>query len=332
MSRLPAWTSRWRPDGFLLAILLAVGVATLLPATGGAAHGLDWAIRVLIAVLFFMYGGRLAPAEALAGLAHWRLHAVILAFTYLVFPLLGLALLPLQGRALSPELYAGILFLCAIPSTVQSSIAFTSIAGGNVAGAIVSASVSNLLGVVLTPLLVLVLLASGARLELQGGAILDLVLQLLIPFVLGQLSRRWSAGWLAANHRWLKYVDRGVIVLVVYAAFSKGMVERMWSTVGWADIGVLTAILLVLLAAVLWGTLAVARALRFDRGDQIAIQFCGTKKSLATGLPMAVVLFPGQPVGLLVLPLMLFHQLQLMACAVVAQRWARDDPHGATIR
>ncbi len=329
MSRAPVWSPRLRPDGFLLAILLAVGIATLLPATGRAAEGMDWVIRVLIAVLFFMYGGRLAPSEARSGLAHWRLHAVILGFTYVVFPLVGLAMAPLEGRLLSAELYAGVLFLCAIPSTVQSSIAFTSIARGNVAGAIVSASLSNLVGIVVTPLLVLLLLATGGQLTLQGGAVIDLVVQLLIPFALGQLSRRWTAEWLAANHGWLKYVDRAVIVLVVYAAFSKGMVEGMWSAVGWSDIGALAAVLAVLLAALLWGTVAAARLLGFDRGDQIAIQFCGTKKSLATGLPMAVVLFPGQPVGLLVLPLMLFHQLQLMACAVVAQRWAREAPPGA---
>ena len=275
-----------------------------------------------IAVLFFMYGGRLEPSEALAGLRHWRLHLVILAFTFVAFPLLGLALSPLSGNLLSPALYAGILFCCLVPSTVQSAIVLTSTAGGNVAGAIVAASASNLLGVVLTPLLAAFVMHTSGSAGIDPSAVLDLFAQILLPFVLGQLSRRWTAAWLKRNHRWLKHVDRMVIVLVVYSAFSKGMNEGMWGLVGVSDMVVLILVCAAILALMLVLTIKVAGWLRFDRADRIAIQFCGTKKSLATGLPMAVVLFAGQPVGLMVLPLMVFHQLQLMVCAVLAQRYA----------
>lgn len=330
---VPAVLAKVRIDGFLLSILAAVAVATLLPAGGAFAAGFDVAVKVAIAVLFFMYGGRLEPREALAGLRHWRLHLTMLAFTFVAFPLLGLALRPLGGRLLPDVLFAGVIYLCALPSTVQSSITFTSIARGNVAGAIVAASVSNLVGVFLTPLIVALTMATGGHARFDAGAVLDLCLQILAPFVLGQLSRRWTASWLAANSGWLKLVDRGVIVAVVYSAFSRGRQDHMWSLVDWQDLVALLVVVLAILALMLWATAAAARALRFDRADCIAIQFCGTKKTLATGLPMAIVLFPADQVGLLVLPLMLFHQAQLMVCSVVAQRYAHEaaasaPPHG----
>lgn len=328
MGRVSAPARRLLPkfDGFVVSILLAVVVASVLPAGGAVAVGFDWAVKVAIALLFFMYGGRLEPREALAGLRHWRLHLVILAFTFVVFPIVGQALRLLEGWLLPEVLLAGVLYLCAIPSTVQSSIAFTSIAKGNVAGAIVSASASNLLGVVLTPLIVVLTMGTAGHVALHVGAVWDLVLQILLPFVAGQLSRPWTADWLLSNKNWLKYVDRGIIVAVVYSAFSRGIQEGMWTLIGLRDLLVLLLVVLLVLAFMLWLTAASARRLGFDRGDRIAIQFCGTKKSLATGLPMALVLFPGQPVGLLVLPLMLFHQVQLMACSVLASRYAREVP------
>ncbi|WP_040157557.1 bile acid:sodium symporter family protein [Mobilicoccus massiliensis] len=325
MSASPSLWNRLKPDPFILMIIAAVVVAAIVPARGVGEDVLGVVTTAAIFLLFFMYGGRLAPAEALAGLTHWRLHLVILAFTFVVFPLVVLALRPLSGPVLSPALYAGVLFCALVPSTVQSSIVFTSTAGGNVAGAIVSASASNLLGVVLTPLLVaFVMSTSGASSGIDASSVLDLFGQILLPFVLGQLSRRWTARWLKENHAWLKQVDRLVIVLVVYAAFSKGMNEGMWNLVGVRDLVVLTVILCGVLALMLVATYESARLLGFDRGDRIAIQFCGTKKSLATGLPMAVVLFAGQPVGLMVLPLMIFHQVQLMVCAVLAARYGRQ--------
>jgi len=239
-----------------------------------------------------------------------------------LFPLIGLALRPLSSTWLSPQLYSGLLYLCLVPSTVQSSIAFTSIARGNVAGAIVSASASNLLGVFVTPALV-VLVMAGANGRIGLSQITDIVVQLLLPFVLGQLSQRWTARFVKAHNAPLKLVDRGVVVLVVYAAFSQGMSEHMWSQVDGPQLVVLVAVCLVLLALMLVVTWYVPKRMGFSREDNIAIQFCGTKKSLATGLPMAQVLFAGAGVGLLVLPLMIFHQAQLMACSVLAQRYAR---------
>ncbi|MCW3157225.1 bile acid:sodium symporter family protein [Micropruina sonneratiae] len=314
-----------RIDRFLLAIVTAAVVASLLPAQGVMVDVVAWATKVAVAVLFFVYGVRLKPEQALAGLKHWRLHLTILALTYLLFPLIGWSLQVLSPWLLSPSLYAGVLYLTLLPSTVQSSINFTSIAKGNVAGAIVSASASNMLGVFLTPLLCWALLTTSGGIAIDPSSTLDIIGQLLVPFILGQLSRRWTADWVAAHPR-LKLFDQGVVVLVVYSAFSAGMREHMWQQVSITDLLVLLGVCLVVLAGMLWFSHWLAVRLGFDRADVIAIQFCGTKKSLATGLPMANVLFAGSPIGLLVLPLMIFHQAQLMACGSLASRYAKQVP------
>ncbi len=320
---------RIKIDYFLLAIIAAAVVATFLPASGVGATALSWATKVAIFCLFFLYGARLHPKEALAGLKHWRLHLTILAFTFVAFPLLGLAIAQLPPAIISSALIPGLLYVTLCPSTVQSSINFTSIAHGNVAGAIVSASASNLLGVFLTPLLAIALMNTSGQAQVGFGAIGDLMLQILLPFVLGQLSRRWSADFVA-KHKKLKLFDQASIVLVVYAAFSEGVREGIWTMVSVPDIVALVVVCLVMLVVMLWLTWVVARRLRFNRADAIAIQFCGTKKSLATGLPMATVLFAGSPIGLIMLPLMVFHQAQLMACSWLATRYAREADAAAT--
>ncbi|MCF7548984.1 bile acid:sodium symporter [Pseudonocardia sp. WMMC193] len=301
-------------------ILATVGVAALLPASGSVATGFSYATSVAIALLFFLYGARLSTREAIEGLKHWRLHGTVVAATFVLFPLLGLLIQLIPAAILPTELKLGMLFLCCLPSTVQSSIAFTSVARGNVPAAICAASLSNLLGIVLTPLL------TGLLLSAQGGfsarALLDVALQLLAPFVLGQLLRRWIGDWVARNKNWLKIVDRGSILLVVYVAFSEGMTQGIWGRLSLGALAALVGTCVVLLAVVLAITWFVPR--RFARADRITILFCGSKKSLASGLPMAGVLFSAGQVGLLVLPLMLFHQIQLMACAVIAGRLARQ--------
>ncbi|MBT0567772.1 bile acid:sodium symporter family protein [Williamsia sp. CHRR-6] len=323
--------ARLHIDGFILAIFGAVAVASVFPARGAFADIMSWVVIAAIALLFFLYGARMHPREALAGLTHWRLHLVILSFTFLLFPLIGLALRPVAEPVLGDDLYTGLLFLCLVPSTVQSSIAFTSIARGNVAGAIVSASVSNLLGVVLTPLLVLALISTTGGISISGSSFLTIVLEILVPFLIGQLARPIIGGWLTRHAKPTKLVDRGSIVLVVYVAFSEGMRQHIWSTVRWWQVLVLVAGSVVLVAGLLWLTSRVARRLGFDRADEIAIAFCGTKKSLATGLPMAAVLFADSQVGLIVLPLLIFHQVQLIMCAWWAGRLARyTDSETAT--
>ncbi|WP_328941691.1 bile acid:sodium symporter [Streptomyces sp. NBC_00250] len=318
--RLPSWLP---VDGYVLALLGTVALAALLPASGAAADVAEGASTGAVALLFFLYGARLSTREALDGLKHWRLHLTVLGSTFLLFPLLGLAARGLVPTVLTPQLYTGLLFLCLVPSTIQSSIAFTSIARGNVPAAICAGSFSSLAGIVLTPLLAALLLGNSAG-GLSADALLKIVLQLLVPFLAGQFLRRWVGGFLTRNKKVLGYVDRGSILLVVYTAFSQGMVAGIWHLVTPARLGLLLAVEAVLLAAMLALTWYGAGRLGFGRADRIAIQFAGSKKSLAAGLPMASVLF-GPQAALAVLPLMLFHQMQLMVCAVIAKRRARDE-------
>ncbi|MFI1302280.1 bile acid:sodium symporter family protein [Streptomyces sioyaensis] len=315
--KLPSWLP---VDGFILALVGTVGLAALLPARGPAATVAEGASTGAVALLFFLYGARLSTAEALDGVRHWRLHLTVLACTFVLFPGLGLAARALVPEVLSPTLYTGLLFLCLVPSTVQSSIAFTALARGNVAAAICAGSFSSILGIVITPLLAgLVLHGNGGG--FSAGSLWKIVCQLLLPFLAGQLLRRWIGGFLTRHRTVLGLVDRGSILLVVYAAFSAGVVQGIWHQVSALRLlcllGVEAALLAVMLTASSYG----AAKLGFRRADRIAITFAGSKKSLAAGLPMASVLF-GAQAGLVVLPLMLFHQMQLMVCAVLAKRMA----------
>ncbi|KAA8890357.1 bile acid:sodium symporter [Nocardia colli] len=316
--------SKFYIDGFILSILATVALASVFPARGNAADVVSVLTKIAIALLFLLYGTRLSPKEALAGLTHWRLHTVVLASTFLLFPLLGLAAHLLVPSVLTDDLYTGLLFLCLVPSTVQSSIAFTSIAKGNVPGAIVSATASNLIGVFVTPLLVILLMNTTGQASVDFSAIGDIVLQLLVPFAVGQLIRPKVHGWLSRYAEPTKLVDRGSILLVVYSAFSAGMVEGIWHMLSPWRILALAGVCGVLLGLVIAATMLMGRIFGFAVPDRIVIVFCGSKKSLATGLPMATVLFASQPVGLIVLPLMMFHQIQLITCAALAQRWAKQ--------
>ncbi|MGW3679478.1 bile acid:sodium symporter family protein [Streptomyces prasinus] len=320
-------------DPYILLLFGTVGLAALLPARGTGADLASGASTGAIALLFFLYGARLSTREALDGLRHWRLHGTILTCTFVVFPLLGLAARGfVPAGILSDPLYQGLLFLTLVPSTVQSSIAFTSLARGNVPAAICAGSFSSLAGIVATPLLAAALLGGGGGGDGDGGpgsggfsadSVTKIVLQLLVPFAAGQVLRRWLGEFVLRHRKALGFVDRGSILLVVYTAFGQGTVEGVWQRVSPARLGGLLAVEAVLLAVMLLLTWYGAKALRFGRADRIAIQFAGSKKSLAAGLPMASVLF-GAQASMAVLPLMLFHQMQLMVCAVIAGRRSRD--------
>jgi solute carrier family 10 (sodium/bile acid cotransporter), member 7 len=323
MSRRALQFPSWLPiDPYIMALLGTVVLAALLPASGTTADVVGGASTGAVSLLFFLYGARLSTREALDGLRHWRLHLTVLAATFLLFPLLGLAARGLEPLVLTPQLYSGLLFLCLVPSTIQSSIAFTSMARGNVPAAICAGSFSSLAGILVTPLLAALLLGGGAG-GFSADSLLKIVLQLLVPFLAGQLLRRWIGGFLTRHKKALGYVDRGSILLVVHTAFSEGMVAGVWHQVTPLRLGALLVVEALLLAAMLGLTWYGSKRLGFGRADRIAIQFAGSKKSLAAGLPMASVLF-GAQASLAVLPLMLFHQMQLMVCAMIAKRRARD--------
>lgn len=308
-------------DPYILLIFLVMATASLFPARGFGATIAGAAADAGIVFLFFLYGTRISPQAALAGLRQWKLHLAVLACTFALFPLLGLTFAALAPALLPGALLAGVLYLCALPSTVQSSIAFTSIARGNVAAALCAASISNILGIFISPLLV------GWMLQTQGavisfGVFRDIILQLLLPFFIGQGLRPWVGAWVERHRKLLGMADRGTILLIVYVAFSKGMVENIWAKLDLPDLLFLLFLMCVLLALVLVLTTLLGRAMRLPVEDRIVLQMCGSKKSMASGLPMASIIFSSGQIGLILLPLMLFHQVQLVVCAVLARRWA----------
>ncbi|HET9695068.1 MAG TPA: bile acid:sodium symporter family protein [Steroidobacteraceae bacterium] len=319
-----------RPDSFTVMIVATVVLASIAPAAGVAVPLLDAAVKASVMALFFLHGARLAREAVLQAIGHWRLQLLILASTYLAFPLLGLAAGALFSRVLEPTLYLGFLFLCCLPSTVQSSIAFTSVGRGNVPAAACAASASNLLGIFVTPLLTGLLLARQG--EVTFGAIGSIVLLLLVPFVAGQVARPWLGGWVSRRRLLLTTVDRGAILLMIYAAFGKAVEAGVWQRISGVDLALVVVVSLALLAAAVTAATLAARRLGFARGDEVAIVFCGSMKSLVTGLPMANVLFPGAQAGILVIPLIVFHQVQLLACAVLARRYGQERRVGLSSR
>jgi sodium/bile acid cotransporter 7 len=331
--------SRLLPDRFILWLLATVALALLLPVAGAAARAVDLLTLAAIFALFLLHGVRLPREALLSGVTDWRLHLAILGLTFAVFPLLGLALSRLLPGLLAPELWTGLLFLCALPSTVQSSIAYTSIARGNVGGAVAAAAYSNLIGVFLTPLLAWLLLQAqsadimglgcppdspnGAPLSL--GAIGRIFALLFLPFVLGHALRPWLLASVEKRPALTRMVDKGTILLAVYGAFSAATVAGVWRRLPPAELGLLVAMLLVLLGLVIAAALLLGRVGRFSRPSRAAILFCGPVKSLVAGAPMARLLFPAAAAGLVILPIMIFHILQLIVSAWIAGAMARRE-------
>jgi sodium/bile acid cotransporter 7 len=308
---------RLLPDKFILWLLAAILLAWVAPVSAAPAAAVDLITYAAIFALFFLHGARM-PREALvAGFADVKLHLTILAITFGLFPLFGLAFAAIAPDLFDPMIWTGILFLCVVPSTVQSSIAYTSMAGGNVAGAVAAAAFSNMMGVFLTPLLAgLILDAQGAAISLGGiGRIFAL---LFLPFLAGHGLRPWIFPLIEQRPALTTIVDKGTILLAVYGAFSAAIVDRIFSRVPPGQIGALVAWSLALLALILGSAYAIGRIGRFPPGSRAAILFCGSVKSLASGAPMAKVLFPGAATAIVLVPVMLYHTLQLLVCASIA--------------
>ncbi|AZY94441.1 MULTISPECIES: bile acid:sodium symporter family protein [Paracoccus] len=311
-------------DSYMLMLLGTVMVGLVLPARGVAADALGQVTYWAVALLFVLYGAKLDPASVKAGMLNWRLQGLTFAATYLMIPVLGMAFALIFGDLLGPQVTLGLVFLAVLPSTIQSSIAFVSMAGGNVPAAICAASLSNLVGVALTPALVAALLKTG-----EGGVSLDAVLrigtQILLPFVLGQVLRPWVGAFVRNRKTLTLVVDRGAILLIVYSAFSAGTVSGLWASIPPTALIALIAVMLVLLACVFGMMAGAGRAFGLPLEDRIVLFFCGSTKSLATGLPIATALFPAETVGATVLPVLVYHMAQLLICAMIAQNRARRN-------
>ena len=318
------WLSKLKIDPFLITMIFVILIASFFPCKGEVKIGFQYLTTAAIALLFFMHGAKLSRESIMTGIGHWRLHLLVFASTFILFPILGLGLSVIVPEWMSPTVYMGFLYLCALPATVQSAIAFISVAGGNIAAAICSASASSILGVFLSPILVGMLMDTDSSEAMDTlNAIGAILLQLMLPFVLGHLARPLIVKWIERRRKLINLTDRSSILLVVYVAFSEAVVEGIWQKIDGYSLLMIGVISLVLLFVVIAVNTCAARLLGFSKEDEITIVFCGSKKSLANGVPMANVLFPASVVGVILLPLMIFHQIQLMVSAVLAQRYAK---------
>ncbi|MBU2958471.1 bile acid:sodium symporter family protein [Paracoccus sp. C2R09] len=309
-------------DNYMLMLLGAVLLGLVLPARGIAAEGLGRFTYFAVALLFFLYGAKLDPASVRAGMLNWRLQGLTFVSTYVLIPALAMVVAAIFRPLLGPEVATGVVFLGLLPSTVQSSIAFVSIAQGNVPAAICAASLSNLVGVVLTPLLVALFLQVGDG-GVDPSAILRIGTQILLPFVLGQILRPWVGEAVRRHRSATLFVDRGAILLIVYSAFGAGTVSGLWAQIPPTALIVLIVVMLILLALVFGLVSGLGRLCKLPDADRSVLFFCGSTKSLASGLPIATALFPAAIVGATVLPVLVYHMAQLLACAVIAQSGAR---------
>ena len=309
-------------EPFILTLVGTVVLASLLPPRGAGVPIFGAIADAAIVLLFFLHGAKLSREAILAGARNWRLHLAVFAATFILFPLLGIGIAALPF--LAPPVAMGLLFLTLLPSTVQSSIAFTAIARGNVAAAVCSASFSNLIGIALTPALAALLIHANGSAGISFASVESIVVQLLLPFIVGHLLRPLIGGFVGRQKKLVTLVDRGSILLVVYTAFGAAVVGGIWHRLSGAELAMILAVCIVLLALALLATWGMGKLLGFSREDAIVLLFCGSKKSLASGVPMAGVLFAPAQVGIVILPLMLFHQIQLIACAVIARHYAEE--------
>lgn len=322
---------KFKFDWFLKGMLVAVALAFLWPAPGAKGGFLHPELlnKIGIALVFFLNGLGLSLASLKDGALRWKVHLLIQSSTFLIFPVLGWLLLKASGGWVSADLQTGFFYLCALPSTVSSSVALTVAARGNVPVAVFNATLSSLIGVVLTPLWMAWILGRSGTGFAIGPVILDLLIWVVLPLVSGQLARPVLGTWASHNKSRIQVVDRLTILTLVYTSFADSVQQGIWSNYG--PIVLLETLLgsILLFVCVLALTRAFSRFLGLPVEDKIAAVFCGSKKTLASGVPMAHLIFGANPaLGLILMPIMLYHPLQLAVGGVLAQRWAERGKAG----
>ncbi|MCJ8164853.1 bile acid:sodium symporter [Pontibacter sp. E15-1] len=314
-------------DWFLLVLVGMIGLAWLFPEAGIDREpvSLGDVASYGVSVIFFFYGLRLSPGKLRAGLSSWRLHLVVQLTTFVLFPLLILPLRTFFAGGEQELLWLGVFYLAALPSTVSSSVVMVSIAGGNIPAAIFNASISSLIGIFLTPLWMGLFLSSGSSGDFDLASVMGkLVVQVLLPVVLGVLLHRYWGAFAERNKKRLRVFDQLIILLIVFTSFAESFARDMFSGYSLLDLAMLGGAMVGLFFLVYGLTSGISRLLGFNREDRITAVFCGSKKSLVHGTVMSKVLFPdANVVGIILLPIMLYHALQLIAASVIAQASAR---------
>jgi sodium/bile acid cotransporter 7 len=322
-----AW---WRTHGFLLGLGVVVLLGFLLPAPGargGVLHA-ELVTNFGIALILFLQGLSLALEKIKSGAANWRLHLVIQGFTFVVFPVVGVVMnwaSPWYWPDCPQAIRDGFLYLCVLPSTISSSVVLTAVAGGNTPGALFNAAFSNILGVMVTPVLVHLLMQKTGQSAPFLPLLMKIMLLTLVPFGLGMTLRPFLKKWVDAHKVWVARISNLVILFIVYAAFCDSVMDRVWERHGWGlTVGACleTAVLFTGISLLTWMS---CKALRLSRPDLIAAYFCSVKKTLAMGVPLAILIFGDrEDLPLILLPVMLYHPLQLLANGVLASYWAKE--------
>jgi solute carrier family 10 (sodium/bile acid cotransporter), member 7 len=326
-NKLAQLLGRFGLDWFILSLIGMIFLASQFPAPGIAEgpFSISWLANIGVSLIFFFYGLKLNRNKLVAGLSNWRLHILVQASTFILFPVLVLCLKPWLNNGETQVLWLGSFFLAALPSTVSSSVVMVSIAHGNLPGAIFNASISSLMGIFITPAWMALVMGGNHNDIDMSDVVKKLLLQILLPVVLGLLLNPTRLGKIAEKYnKQLKYFDQLTILSIVYTAFSDSFDQHMFSTLSIPELLLLGACLSGLFFVAYFITGGVARLLGFNRGDTITATFCGSKKSLIHGTVMAKVIFMGSPLmGILLLPIMLYHALQLIAVSIMAQGMAR---------
>jgi solute carrier family 10 (sodium/bile acid cotransporter), member 7 len=316
--------------GFIVALGCSVGLAFLFPspgAKGGWLHP-DLLNSAGIALILFLQGLAMAVERMKSGAGNWRLHLIIQSFTFVLFPAVGLVFQEITRLVWPSEPSAvrdGFLYLCVLPSTVSTSVVLTAVARGNTSGAVFNAALSNILGVMLTPLLVRLLMQASGQVSSFGPLLLKISLLTLVPFVIGMGIRPLVRKWVDAGRPILNNISSGVILLITYTAFCDSVEGRLWEHYG---IGLTVKVLagvIVLFTTVSLFVWAISNATRLERDDFIAALFCSVKKTLAMGVPLAQLIFGAKAnLGLLLLPIMFYQPVQLFVCGLMASHFANQ--------
>lgn len=324
---MPQKFRQYLPDRFISGIMLMIVLAWLVPGIGGQSSliHLKDLIKYGIALLFFFYGLRLSPEKLVYDLKNWRLHLLIQSVSFLVFPLLILIFRPLLKGTEGEVLWLAVFFLAALPSTVSSSVVMVSIAEGNIASAIFNASISGLIGIIVTPLWMGIFLEKQSEAFAFSDVLIDLTKQILIPVIAGLMLHRFWGKWATRNKKYLSMFDQSVILSIVYSSFSDSFTNGVFHGISWTDLILLSGSVIILFFAVFNLTRWVSGWMKFSREDRITIIFCGSKKSLVHGSVMASVLFAGSSTGgIALVPVMIYHAFQLFYVSVMARKYSKN--------
>ncbi len=308
------------PDRFVLVLFVTIIVASLLPVRGEAAEAASVISALAIFLLFFLHGLRLPRAEVVTAVRNWKLQLIIFLFVFAAMPLAGQVIAPIAAAFLPGILVSGLIFLTILPSTVQSAISYSSIAGGNIAASIMASALLNLSAIFVTPLLVVLLIGQTGEAGVGGDTVIKIAAIVLLPFATGQLAQKWLGAWAGRQKTMLSFMDKSAIAIAVYVAFSASVVAGLWQTVDVKTFVILFVFISALLAFAFGTSWLAGRILSLPRGDRISLIFAGSHKSIATGAPLAAILFAGPDAGSVILPALVYHQLQLIISAPLANR------------